>query len=56
MRWMDAENGYSEEQRRERDRHFWAFSSGGRMCVGSNFAMFGMLKVLFRGRRSEDRS
>ena len=47
MRWMDAENGYSEEQKRERDRHFWAFSSGGRMCVGSNFAMFGMLKVLF---------
>jgi hypothetical protein len=41
MRWMDNENGYTEEQRRERDRHFWAFSSGGRMCVGSNFAMHG---------------
>jgi cytochrome P450 len=41
-RWMDGENGYTEEQRRERDRHFWAFSSGGRMCVGSNFAMHGM--------------
>jgi cytochrome P450 len=40
-RWMDSENGYTEEQRRERDRHFWAFSSGGRMCVGSNFAMYG---------------
>jgi cytochrome P450 len=41
-RWMDDENGYTEEQKRERDRHFWAFSSGGRMCVGSNFAMHGM--------------
>lgn len=41
-RWLDTENGYSEEQRRERDRWFWAFSSGGRMCVGSNFAMHGM--------------
>jgi cytochrome P450 len=41
-RWLDGENGYSEEQGRERDRHFWAFSSGGRMCVGSNFAMHGI--------------
>ena len=38
-RWMDDENGYTEEQKKERDRWFWAFSSGGRMCVGSNFAM-----------------
>jgi cytochrome P450 len=45
MRWMDGENGYTEEQRRERDRHFWAFSSGGRMCVGSNFAMHGMFDL-----------
>jgi cytochrome P450 len=40
-RWLDDESGYSEEQRKERDRWFWAFSSGGRMCVGSNFAMHG---------------
>ncbi|KUJ21764.1 cytochrome P450 3A12 [Mollisia scopiformis] len=39
VRWLDDQNGYTEEQRRERDRWFWAFSSGGRMCVGSNFAM-----------------
>ncbi|KAE8451553.1 hypothetical protein EG329_003626 [Mollisiaceae sp. DMI_Dod_QoI] len=39
LRWMDDQNSYTEEQRRERDRWFWAFSSGGRMCVGSNFAM-----------------
>lgn len=38
-RWLDDENGYTEEQIKERDRWFWAFSSGGRMCVGSNFAM-----------------
>ncbi|KAG9245675.1 cytochrome P450 [Calycina marina] len=38
-RWLDDENGYTPEQSKERDRWFWAFSSGGRMCVGSNFAM-----------------
>jgi cytochrome P450 len=37
-RWLDTENNYTEEQRKERDRWFWAFSSGGRMCVGNNFA------------------
>lgn len=42
-RWLDGENGYTKEQQRERDRWFWAFSSGGRMCVGSNFAMHGEL-------------
>ena len=41
-RWLESENGYTEEQKKERDRWFWAFSSGGRMCVGSNFAMHGM--------------
>jgi cytochrome P450 len=40
-RWLDTENGYTEEQRKERDKWFWAFSSGGRMCVGSNFAVHG---------------
>lgn len=43
-RWLDAENGYTEQQRIERDRWFWAFSSGGRMCVGSNFAMHGKFR------------
>ncbi|KAH8600450.1 cytochrome P450 [Bisporella sp. PMI_857] len=32
-RWLDDSNGYSEEQKRERDRWFWAFSSGGRGLV-----------------------
>ena len=40
-RWLDDRNGYTEEQSRERDRWFWAFGSGGRMCVGSNFAIHG---------------
>jgi cytochrome P450 len=40
-RWMDDRNGYTDEQKKERDRWFWAFSSGGRMCIGSNFAMHG---------------
>lgn len=34
-RWLDA----SEEQKAEMGRWFWAFGSGGRMCIGSNFAM-----------------
>lgn len=34
-RWLEA----SEEQKAEMGRWFWAFGSGGRMCIGSNFAM-----------------
>ncbi|KAH6680460.1 cytochrome P450 monooxygenase-like protein [Halenospora varia] len=45
-RWMDSENGYTEDQKRERDRWFWAFSSGGRMCIGSNFAMLEIKLVI----------
>jgi cytochrome P450 len=40
-RWLDNLDDKNDEARRERDRWFWAFSSGGRMCVGSNFAMHG---------------
>lgn len=36
-RWM----GGDEAKRREMQRRFWAFGSGGRMCLGSNFAMNG---------------
>ncbi len=39
-RWLDSPD-QGDEARRERDRWFWAFSSGGRMCIGSNFAMHG---------------
>ncbi|MCJ1354974.1 MAG: hypothetical protein MMC33_004964 [Icmadophila ericetorum] len=37
-RWLDA----SEEQRAEMDRWFWAFGSGGRMCIGKNLALLRM--------------
>ncbi|GKT65967.1 cytochrome P450 [Colletotrichum tofieldiae] len=37
-RWLE-DSGAGEERRREMMRYFWAFGSGGRMCVGSNFAM-----------------
>lgn len=34
-RWLHA----SKEQRTEMDRWFWAFGSGGRMCIGKNLAL-----------------
>ncbi|MCJ1474226.1 hypothetical protein MMC13_002884 [Lambiella insularis] len=34
-RWLEAD----KEQKEEMMRWFWAFGSGGRMCIGSNFAM-----------------
>lgn len=38
-RWLAAHA--TEDERRERNRQFWAFGSGGRMCIGSHFAMQG---------------
>lgn len=38
-RWLASES--TNEQLKERYRQFWAFGSGGRMCIGSNFAMNG---------------
>ncbi|KAL2171261.1 hypothetical protein VTG60DRAFT_3367 [Thermothelomyces hinnuleus] len=35
-----------ESQLKERNRQFWAFSSGGRMCIGSNFAMHEMKLII----------
>ena len=42
-RWLDADQGKKDEMM----RWFWAFGSGSRMCVGSNFAMQG--KISFSG-------
>lgn len=41
QRWLGGGDGGGRERRREMGRRFWAFSSGGRMCIGSHFAMHG---------------
>lgn len=41
-RWLDAD----EAQLREMGKWFWAFGSGGRMCVGSNLAVLEMKNVM----------
>ena len=41
-RWLDS----SEAELREMQRWFWAFGSGGRMCVGSNLAMLDMKAIV----------
>ncbi|KAF4446139.1 putative benzoate 4-monooxygenase cytochrome P450 [Fusarium austroafricanum] len=41
-RWLRQKDEYSdgnELRYRDMQRQFWAFGSGGRMCIGSNFAM-----------------
>ncbi|KAK0640877.1 cytochrome P450 [Cercophora newfieldiana] len=43
-RWLPSHA--SEEDIKLRNRQFWAFSSGGRMCIGSNFAMQEMKLVI----------
>ncbi len=40
-RWLPSCAG--GEDIKQRNRQFWAFGSGGRMCIGSNFAMHGSL-------------
>ena len=45
-RWLEAD-GRSGEATKERDKWFWPFSSGGRMCIGNNFAI---LRKSFLGR------
>lgn len=40
-RWLVAEGQGEEERLTAMYRQIWAFSSGGRMCIGSNFAMQG---------------
>lgn len=52
-RWLDSSStvakdvgGSSPEQLKEMQRWFWAFGSGGRMCVGSNLAMLDMKAIV----------
>lgn len=48
-RWLKEEN--TTEELEERRRWFWAFGSGGRMCVGSNLALQGMYSLCRRKRQ-----
>ncbi|OTB03616.1 hypothetical protein M426DRAFT_321539 [Hypoxylon sp. CI-4A] len=46
-RWLHPHNGNSNEKdENDINRHFWGFSSGGRMCLGSNFAMHDMKLII----------
>jgi cytochrome P450 len=38
-RWLERDA--DDETTKQMHRHFWAFGSGGRMCIGSNFAITG---------------
>lgn len=40
-RWMPAADNEKRPGDSDRDRWFWAFGSGSRMCVGSNLAVLG---------------
>lgn len=43
-RWLDSQGRI--EQGGEKARWFWAFGSGGRMCIGSNLAMTEMKNIV----------
>ncbi|EAQ84922.1 hypothetical protein CHGG_08936 [Chaetomium globosum CBS 148.51] len=43
-RWLPSHS--DEETLKQRNRQFWAFSSGGRMCIGSHFAMHEMKLIV----------
>ena len=45
-RWLEA----GKEEKEEMMRWFWAFGSGGRMCIGSNLAMQGEFEFSFEVR------
>ena len=38
-RWLPQD--HNNDQQKDMKRQFWAFGSGGRMCIGSNFALTG---------------
>jgi cytochrome P450 len=41
-RWLSDGSQAGENRIREMNRWFWAFGSGGRMCIGSHFALHSM--------------
>jgi len=48
-RWLESSYASSEayqQHLKEMSRWFWAFGSGGRMCVGANLAMYGTKAIV----------
>ncbi|KAI1777321.1 cytochrome P450 [Hypoxylon cercidicola] len=46
-RWLQqADSADDGDKMTDANRHFWGFSSGGRMCLGSNFAMHDMKLIV----------
>ncbi|XDG06015.1 hypothetical protein ABKA04_005630 [Annulohypoxylon sp. FPYF3050] len=51
-RWLrhqeaaEPDNPNGDDEKIDVNRHFWGFSSGGRMCLGSNFAMHDMKLII----------
>ena len=45
-RWLEDDHGKGDSNLEEMRRWFWAFGSGGRMCVGSNLAIQGIVDTL----------
>ncbi|KAG8417438.1 hypothetical protein J3458_004945 [Metarhizium acridum] len=43
-RWLAQE--VDDDNRTQMNRQFWAFGSGGRMCIGSNFALTGIKNII----------
>lgn len=58
-RWLPASaeaGGSTDAQLTEMNRHFWAFGSGGRMCIGRHFALQEiklLVAAVFRNWRTE---
>ncbi|KNG45887.1 cytochrome P450 [Stemphylium lycopersici] len=45
-RWLDMEKLGEEKRKDMESRWFWAFGSGGRMCVGSHLAVYQMKYII----------
>ncbi|TWU71709.1 hypothetical protein ED733_003481 [Metarhizium rileyi] len=45
-RWLVPGADDDEDRKKQMNRHFWAFGSGGRMCIGSNFALTGIKNTI----------
>ncbi|KAF1944798.1 cytochrome P450 [Clathrospora elynae] len=45
-RWLDMEKLGDEKRKDMESRWFWAFGSGGRMCVGSHLAVYQMKYII----------